>query len=75
MRYLIASTEKAINYGIAVKGHYRSEGKVILNEKEVMTCPYIPEAESLEERASILDAEIHDMINIKQIIRKGDWKI
>lgn len=75
MRYLIANADQAKNYGIVTDGHYHSEGKVILNEKEVMTCPYIREAESLEDRAKILEAEIYDIISIKQKIRKGDWKI
>lgn len=75
MRYLIASKAKAHDFGIVTEGHHYKDGKIILNEKEVMFCPTLRQYETLEAKAQELGAEIYDMVSIKETIKKGDWKI
>ncbi len=58
MKYILASKAKCLQYEIALRHHVEKGAQVVLNEKEVTFCPRLSEAETLEEKAVLLDGII-----------------
>ena len=58
MKYIFASKAKCLQYEIALRHHVDKGANVVLNEKEVEFCPRLSEAETLEEKAALLEGTI-----------------
>lgn len=71
MKYIIANTQVAEQFGFDIKYHRKNESLVILNEKEVMSCPAMAEYHTFEQRASILESEVYSYAEIQNILNSN----
>ena len=70
MRYILADMVKARANGINLAGHRTKNGRVALNEKEVLCTPALSSAETFEEKVAILDGTIHTGAEIIDILNR-----
>lgn len=68
MKYILADKSKCVGLGIKVSGHLTKEDKIVLNEKEMMFSPYLASADSLDEKAALVDGEIFNSADLLNII-------
>ena len=60
MKYILASKAKCLQYEISIRHHIEKDGQVVLNEKEISCAPRLFVAETLEEKAVLLEGIIFD---------------
>lgn len=71
MRYVIASRAQAADKGIDLTCHKMNDRIVILNEKELETCPLLSSYPTLEEKAAAIDGTVHSFQSIQQQLKNG----
>lgn len=72
MKYIICKANKAADIGIKPLGHRLRQDKILINEKELMTCPAL--GGSLEERVVAIEGKVYTYESITQLINKeGGW--
>lgn len=69
MLYIIADKQKAARAGLSLQGCLVKNNHVVLNEKELNIVP----GETLEDRAAAIGGKVYDVIELKKLIKKGDW--
>lgn len=69
MLYIIANKQKVSEAGISPRGHNVNGNHIIVNEKELNIIP----GDTLEDRAKAVGGKVYDVIEIKKLIKKGDW--
>lgn len=73
MKYIIADRATALSIGFDLIGHRSNGEKVVLNEKEVMDCPWL--GGSLEERAAKLGGEAYtERYLLNKITKKWEYE-
>lgn len=60
MKYILASKAKCLQYEISLRHHIDKDAQVVLNEKEVLCAPRLFVAETLEEKAALIEGTIFD---------------
>lgn len=73
MRYIIADLDAAIDAGIIKKGHRVKNGKILLNEKEVLNCIGVERLPTLDEKCEYLKGEIYTRKQINELLEKEGW--
>lgn len=73
MRYIIAYTDAALDAGFTIKGHRVKNGKILLNEKEVLNCVSMEKLPTLEEKCSHIHGGIYTINQIKEYLEKEGW--
>lgn len=72
MRYAIIQIEKARSIGIVSVNHFKKDGMMIVNEKEIEYSEAV--GSTFEEKISSLGGSIKSRITIKKEIKNG-WKL
>lgn len=72
MRYAIITIERAESIGISADNHFKKNGEVIVNEREIEYS--YAGGNSFEEKISSLGGSIKTRILIKKEIKNG-WKL
>ena len=72
MRYAIITIERAESIGISADNHFKKNGEVIVNEREIEYSD--AEGNNFEEKIAFLSGEIKSKISIKKEIKNG-WKL
>ena len=72
MRYAIITIERAESIGISADNHFKKNGEVIVNEREIEYSD--AEGNSFEEKIASLSGEIKSKISIKKELKNG-WKL
>lgn len=72
MRYATITIERAESIGISSENHFKKDGMMIVNEKEIEYSETI--GSTFEEKISSLGGSIKSRITIKKEIKNG-WKL
>ena len=72
MRYAIITIKSAESIGISADNHFKKNGEVIVNEREIEYSD--AEGNNFEEKIAFLSGEIKSKISIKKEIKNG-WKL
>ncbi len=73
MRYIIADKVRAIDAGIALKGHREKNAFILLNEKEVANLPALAAYPTLEEKCERILGTIYTHEQIIHQLEQEDW--
>lgn len=72
MKYIICKASKAADIGIKPLGHRLRQDRILINEKELMTCPAL--SGTLTARAAAIEGKVYTYESVTQLINKeGGW--
>ena len=72
MRYAIITIERAESIGISSENHFKKDGMMIVNEKEIEYSEAV--GSTFEEKISSLGGSLKTRISIKKELKNG-WKL
>ena len=72
MRYAVVKIERAESFGISSKNHFKKEGVMIVNEREIEYSKAV--GNNFEEKVASIGGDIRSKTSIKKEIKNG-WKL
>lgn len=72
MRYIIADKTMALDYGFSLEGHRTSGTLIAINEKELLCCPALASAPTLEAKSKLVGGRIYTHKEAVTIIK--NWR-
>lgn len=73
MRYIIADKVQAVQHGFTINGHRVNGNLILLNEKEVTSCPALSSAATLESKCQLITGTIYTHQGIINALEQGGW--